>query len=132
IPDTPGVHGIALAPGLGRGFTSNGRAGTVTAFDLKTLKPVGEGKAGKNPDAILYEPATGRVFAFNGGSASATVFAAADLKAVATVELGGQPEFAVADGAGRVFVNLEDRNELLELDARRPAVLRRWPLAPGE
>src|SRR5262249_50947775 len=96
LPDTRGVHGIALAPDLGRAFTSNGRAGTVTAFDVKTLKPLGEAKAGRNPDAILYDPATRRVFAFNGGSKDVSVFGAADLKPVATVELGGQPEFAVA------------------------------------
>jgi DNA-binding beta-propeller fold protein YncE len=131
LPDTKGVHGIALAPDLGRGFTSNGRANTVTAFDLKTLKPLGEAKAGKNPDAILYEPTTKRVFAFNGGSGNVSVFAAEDLKPVATLDLGGQPEFAVADGSGHVFVNVEDKNELLELDARKPAVLHRRPLAPG-
>lgn len=132
IADTKGVHGIAVAPELGRGFTSNGRADDVTVFDLKTLKSLGEVKTGRNPDAILYDPATKRVFAFNGGSASATVIDAAEGKAVATLRLGGQPEFAAADGTGHVFVNLEDKNELLRIDARKPEVLDRWTLAPGK
>ncbi len=132
IPDTAGVHGIAVAPDLGRGFTSNGRANTVTIFDLKTLKPLGEVKTGRNPDAILFDPASKRVFAFNGGSKSATVIDAASGKVVATLDLGGQPEFGAADGKGHVFVNLEDKNELLKLDADKPAVLERWPLAPGK
>lgn len=132
ISDTPGVHGIAVAPGLGRGFVSNGRASTVTIFDLKTLQKSGEVQTGKNPDAILYDPATRRVFAFNGGSHSATVIEAADGKVAGTIELGGGPEFAVSDGAGHVFVNLEDKSAVLELDARKLAVQERWPLAPCE
>jgi DNA-binding beta-propeller fold protein YncE len=132
IPDTKGVHGIALAPDLGRGFTSNGKADTVTIFELKTLKKRGEVKVGKNPDCIIYDPDTHRVFAFNGGSASATVIDAAKGETVGTIDIGGQPEFAVADGAGRVFVNVEDKNELLKIDSRNLKVLERWPLAPGE
>lgn len=132
IPDTAGVHGIALAPGLGRGFTSNGRANTVTIFDLKTLRKLGEARTGKNPDAILYDPATRQVFAFNGGSASATVIDAAKGTVAGTIELGGRPEFAVSDGAGLVFVNIEDKDELLKIDARKREVLERWPLAPGK
>jgi YVTN family beta-propeller protein len=131
IPDTTGVHGIAIARDLGRGFTSNGRANTVTIFDLKTFQKLGEVKTGRNPDAILFDPATKRVFAFNGGSKSTTVIDAAEGKVVATLDLGGQPEFAAADGKGHVFVNLEDKNELLKLDADKPGVLERWPLAPG-
>jgi DNA-binding beta-propeller fold protein YncE len=132
IADTTGVHGIALAPDLGRGFTSNGRADTVTIFDLKTLKSLDTVKTGKNPDAIIYDPSSKRVFAFNGRGKSATVISAADGKVVDTVELGGQPEFAVADGAGAVFVNLEDKNTLLKIDADKLKVLERWALAPGE
>jgi YVTN family beta-propeller protein len=132
IPDTKGVHGIALAPDVGRGFISNGRADNVTVFDLKTLKSVGEVKTGKNPDAIIYDPASKRVFAFNGRSDSATVIDAAEGKEAGTIELGGQPEFAVADGAGNVFVNLENKNTLVKLDAKKMSVLERWPLAPGE
>jgi DNA-binding beta-propeller fold protein YncE len=131
IPDTAGVHGIAVAPELGRGFASNGRANTVTIFDLKTLKSSGVVQTGRNPDAILYDPATKRVFAFNGGSKNTTIIDAAEGKVVTTLDLGGQPEFAAADGKGHVFVNLEDKNELLKLDAEKPAVIERWPLAPG-
>ena len=131
IPDTAGVHGIALAPDVGRGFTSNGRANTVTVFDLKTLKPLGTVPTAKNPDCIIYDPTTHRVFAFNGGSASATAIDAAEGKAVGTLDLGGQPEFAAADGAGHVFVNLEDKGEVLKLDARGLKVLERWPIAPA-
>jgi DNA-binding beta-propeller fold protein YncE len=132
IPDTRGVHGIALAPDLGRGFTSNGRADSVTIFDLKTLKSLGEVKTGQNPDAIIFDPASKRVFAFNGRSKNATVIDAAEGKAAGTIDLGGQPEFAVADGSGHVFVNLEDKNTLVKLDANKMTVLERWPLAPGE
>ena len=92
IPDTNGVHGIAVAADVGRGFTSNGRANTVTIFDLKTLKSVGEVKTGRNPDAIIYDPSSKRVFAFNGGSGSATVIDAAEGKEAGTIELGGRPE----------------------------------------
>lgn len=132
IPDLAGVHGVALAPELGRGFTSNGRAGAVTIFDLKTLAKLGEAKAGANPDAILYEPTTRRVFAFNGGSRDVSVIEAASGEAVATVDLGAKPEFAVADGRGRVYVNLEDKSEVAVLDARTLAVVAHWPLAPSE
>jgi DNA-binding beta-propeller fold protein YncE len=132
IPDTRGVHGIAVAPDLGRGFTSNGRTNNVTVFDLKTLKPIGEVKTGRGPDSIIYDPATKRVFAFNGGGKSTTIIDGATEKVVATLELGGQPEFAVSDGQGHVFVNLEDKGELLKLDAEKPAVLERWSLAPGK
>jgi DNA-binding beta-propeller fold protein YncE len=131
IADTAGVHGIAVAPELNRGFTSNGRANTVTIFDLKTLKSEGVVQTGRNPDSIIYDPATKRVFAFNGGGKSTTVIDAAEGKVVATLDLGGQPEFAAADGKGHVFVNVEDKNEVLKLDAEKPAILEHWPLAPG-
>jgi YVTN family beta-propeller protein len=132
IGDTAGVHGIAVAADLGRGFTSNGRANTVTVFDLKSLKSLGSVPSGKNPDAIIYDPATRQVFAFNGGSESATVIDAAESKVAGTIDLGGQPEFAAADGAGHVFVNLEDKNEVLRLDAKGLKVLDRWPVAPAK
>jgi DNA-binding beta-propeller fold protein YncE len=132
IADTQGVHGIAVAPDVGRGFTSNGRADTVTIFDLKTLKNLGTVKTGKNPDSIIYDPASKQVFAFNGRDGSATVIDAAEGKVAGTVELGGQPEFAAADGAGNVFVNLENKNTLVKIDAKKLKVLERWPLAPGE
>lgn len=131
IPDTPGVHGIALAPELGRGFTSNGREGTVTIFDLKTLKPIGEKvKAGENPDAILYDPATKRVFTFNGRSQDSTAIDASDGKVLGTIKLDGKPEFAASDAKGEIFVNIEDKSELTAIDPAKLEVKAKWPLAP--
>jgi YVTN family beta-propeller protein len=132
IPNTLGVHGIAIAPELGRGFTSNGGAATVTIFDLKTLGPILQVPTGKKPDAIVYDPASGRVFAMNGGSNSSTAINAATGKVAGTIDLGGGPEFATADGAGNVFVNLEDENLVLRIDSRGLTVKNRWPLAPCE
>jgi YVTN family beta-propeller protein len=130
IPNTLGVHGIAIASDLGRGFISNGKSSTVTIFDLKTLKVTGEVPTGKKPDAIIYDAATSRVFAFNGDSNSATVIEAADGKVAGTVDLGGGPEFAVADGAGYVYNNLEDESLVLKIDSRKLKVEQRWPTAP--
>src|SRR5258708_6559388 len=129
-PDTQGVHGIALAPELGRGFVSNGRGNSVTIFDLKTLKTIGTVPAGTNPDAILYDGVTKRVFAFNGRSKDATVIDAAEGKVLGTFPVGGKPQFAAADGKGSVYVNVEDTSELLHIDAQKMTVLHRWPLAP--
>ncbi len=130
IPNTPGVHGIAIAAELGRGFVSNGQSSTVTIFDLKTLKTIAEVPTGKKPDAIIYDPATSRVFAFNGGSNSATAIQAADGKVAGTVDLGGGPEFAAADGSGYVYDNLEDESLVLKINARSLKVEQRWPTAP--
>jgi YVTN family beta-propeller protein len=130
IPKTPGVHGIAIAPESGRGFVSNGQSGTVTIFDLKTLKTIAQVAVGKKPDAIIYDPATARVFAFNGGSNSASAIDAAGGKVVGTVDLGGGPEFATADGKGFVFDNLEDESQVVKIDARNLTVEQRWPTAP--
>jgi YVTN family beta-propeller protein len=130
IPNTEGVHGIALAPEFNRGFTSNGRANTVTIFDLKTLAVIGSVPAGTNPDAIVYDPASKRVFAMNGRSSNSTAIDAATGKVVATIALSGKPEFAVADGAGNVYVNIEDRSELWQIDSQKLTVTARWPLAP--
>jgi len=132
IPDTPGVHGVAIAPELKRGFISNGRAGTVTIFDLSTLKKIDDVKVGENPDAILYDPSTKQVFAFNGRSGSVSVLDAVTGKVKTTVPLGGKPEFATTDLAGHVYVNLEDKSEVVVLDASKSAVTARWPLAPCE
>src|SRR5262249_26710447 len=132
IPDTPGVHGIAIAGDLGRGFVSNGRGNNVTVFDLKTLKSLGTVNTGTNPDAILYDPASQHVFAFNGRSKDATVIKASDSTVAGTIPLGGKPEFAVADGKGTVYVNIEDTSELAHLDAKTLKVLHRWPLKPCE
>lgn len=130
IPDTPGVHGIALAPELGRGFVSNGREGTVTIFDIKTLKPITKVKAGENPDCILYDPATKRIFTFNGRSHDSTAIDAASGKVLGTIKLEGKPEFAVSDGKGELFVNIEDKSLLDAIDPRKLEVRASWPLAP--
>src|SRR5260370_15527970 len=118
IADTPGVHGIALAPDLGRGFTSNGREGTVSIFDLSTLKTIKKVKAGENPDAILFDPATNRVFTFNGRSHDSTAIDAATGEVVGKILLDGQPGFGVTTGAGELFVNLEDKNKILAPDPK--------------
>ncbi|HUJ70863.1 MAG TPA: YncE family protein [Verrucomicrobiae bacterium] len=130
IPNTLGVHGIAIAADLGRGFVSNGQSSTVTIFDLKTLKTIGEVATGKKPDGIIYDPATSRVFAFNGGGNSATVIEAKDGTVAGTVDLGGGPEFAAADGTGFVFNNLEDESMVVKINSRTLKVEQRWPTAP--
>jgi DNA-binding beta-propeller fold protein YncE len=130
IPDTPGVHGIALAPELGRGFTSNGREGTVSIFDIKTLALISKVKVGENPDAILYDPATKRVFTFNGKSQDSTAIDAASGKVLGTIKLDGKPEFAASDAKGEVFVNIEDKSELTAIDPNKLEVKATWPLAP--
>jgi hypothetical protein len=136
IPDTQGVHGIAIASDLGRGFISDGRSNDVTIFDLKTLKAIGNVKTDVNPDAILYEPVTKRVFTFNGGSRTAgggknsTAINAADGTVLGNIDLRGKPEFAAADGKGSVYVNNEDSSELHHIDAATLKELHHWPLAP--
>ncbi len=131
VQNLSGVHGIAVANDLGRGFISNGKSSTVTIFDLKTLATLGEVKStGENPDAILYDPYSHQVFAFNGRSGDATVIEGKTGKVVGTIKLGGKPEFATTDLAGKVFVNIEDKSEVVELGAKDLAVKARWPLAP--
>ena len=133
IPNTAGVHGVALAPEFSRGFASNGRSNSITIFDTKTLKTISEVKAtGENADAILYDPFSKRVFAFNGRTANATVLEAGTGEVAGTVALDGKPEFAASDGKGRIFVNIEDKNILTVIDAKKLTVEKRWPLAPCE
>jgi YVTN family beta-propeller protein len=133
IPNTIGVHGIALAPKLGRGYTSNGRTSSVTVFDLATLKILDSIKLeSKNPDAILYEPVSNRVFTFNGGSSNVTAIDPATNKVIGTIALTGKPEFAVTDLKGRVFVNIEDKSLITAFDPKTLKVLDEWSLAPGE
>ena len=133
IPGTDGVHGIALAPELGLGFTSNGRAASVTCFDLKTLKvvrviqPTGEG-----PDAILYDPFSKRVFTFNGHGRSVTAINAATGAIEGTLPLNARPEFAATDGAGRIFVNLEDKSQIAVFGTKDLKLQATWPIAPAE
>ncbi len=130
IPNTPGVHGIAVASEFGRGYASAGKADVVVAFDLKTLKPLGEIKVGKKPDAIIYEPLTKRIYVMNGDSENITVLNAADGAVVGTIALGGGPEFAVSDGKGNLYVNLEEQNETLHIDVNSMKVVNRWAIAP--
>jgi YVTN family beta-propeller protein len=132
IPDTPGVHGIAVAADLNRGFVSNGRSNTVTIFDLKTLKPIGQVPTGENPDSIRFDAVTGRVFTFNGRSNNSTAIEAKTGTVAGTIALGGKPEFSVADGKGMIYVNIEDTNEMVAIDAARLTVAKRYPLGPCE
>jgi DNA-binding beta-propeller fold protein YncE len=132
IPNTPGVHGIAFAPALMRGFTSNGRSDTVSVFELDTLRVIQEVPvSGKNPDAILYEPRQNHIITGNAESANLSVLDAATLQVVATVALPGPPEFMVTDGAGTVYVNIKtDPGKLLAVDGKSLTVKATWSL-PG-
>ncbi len=131
IADTPGVHGLAIAPPLG--FSSNGKENKVSIVELKTLRTTHKVETGENPDAILYESGRAEVYAFNGRGESASVIDAKSAQVVATLALGGKPEFGVADSAnGRVFCNIEDKSEVVAIDTKTHSVAARWPLAPGE
>jgi DNA-binding beta-propeller fold protein YncE len=133
VPGTEGIHGIALVPELSLGFTSNGTTQTSTVFDTKSLKTLATVKVtGEKPDAILYDPFAKRVWTFNGKSGNATAIDAADQKVAGTVALGGAPEFATSDLAGHIYVNLEDKSEVVAINAKTLAVEHRWPLAPCE
>jgi DNA-binding beta-propeller fold protein YncE len=124
-------HGVAVAPEFGRGFISDGAQAKLIIFDLKTLKVTGEAQADKDADCVVYDPASKRVFAMNGDPHTSTAIDADTGSTVGTVELGGQPEFAVADGHGTIFVNLEDKSELLAIDSKSLKIKSRWPLAPA-
>lgn len=137
IPDTPGVHGITLAPELGVGFTSNGGEDRVTVFDIKTLKVLTKIDTGVNPDSILFHPATKTVFVMNRNKPGvtdgrATVIDAVTRKAIATFPLGGKPEFSAYDNQGNVFVNLDSKSSIVEIDAANKKIKATWPLAPCE
>ena len=133
IADTPGVHGLAVAPDLKRGFTSNGRENKASIVDLQTLKTLSKVDTGENPDGMLYEAGRQEVYMFNGRGKSATVFEAVTGKVVATIPLDGKPEFAAADPqAGRVYNNIEDKSEVAVIDTKTHAVVATWPIAPGE
>lgn len=124
-------HGVAIAEEFGRGFITDGAQAKIVIFDLKTLKPIGEAKTDKDADSIVYDPASKRVFAMNGDPNSCTVIEAKSGKVVDTIALGGGPEFAVADGKGTVYVNIEDKNELVSIDASTLKIKSRWPLTPA-
>ena len=133
IPDTPGIHGVAIAADLGKGFTSNGRENKASIFDLKTLKLIQKVDTGENPDAILYEPAKKEIYTMNGRGKSATVIDAQTGKVVATVPLEGKPEYAQADSkAGKVYINMEDLNSIKVIDTATHTVSATWPAAPCE
>src|SRR5882724_4467379 len=131
IPGTNGVHGIAIATDLGRGFTSDGGDNDVTVFDLKTLKVLSKVKTGQNPDSIIYEPVSHRVFTFNGRSSDSTAIDAKTGEVVAaSIPVGGKPEFAQVDGKGHIYVNIEDKNEIVEINAKNALVSKRYSIAP--
>jgi DNA-binding beta-propeller fold protein YncE len=132
ITGMDGIHGIAVAPELGRGFITSGNTATVKIFDLKTFASLADVPTGTGPDGILFEPVTRRVFAFNHRGASLTVIDAVAGKPLANIDLGGQPEFPVTDGKGTVWDIIEDKSMLIKIDAQTLEVVARWPLAPGE
>ncbi|MCL5029691.1 MAG: YncE family protein [Bacteroidetes bacterium] len=133
IQNLNGVHGIAFADELGKGFISNGMNDTVTVFDLKTFKTIGNVHVtGKNPDAIVYDPFSNRVFTMNGRSSNVTAIDAKTDKVVGTIALDGRPEFAVSNGKGLVYVNLEDKSQVEEFNPKTLKTVKTWSLAPGE
>jgi hypothetical protein len=130
VPGLDGAHGVALAYAAGHGFATSGRDGFVTMFDLRSLRPLGRTRAADDADAILYDPASNRVFSFNGDANSASAIDPVSGRLIGQVPLGGQPEFGVTDGHGRVYVNLEDKAQVAEIDPAALRVTRRWPLSP--
>jgi YVTN family beta-propeller protein len=132
IPNTTGVHGIAFVAALGKGYTSNGRLNNVSVFDLKTNRVLNQINAGQNPDAIMYDGFSKLIITCNGRSADLSLIDPATEKLVATIPVGGKPETAVSDGIGKLFVNIEDKNEIVEVDIRSRSVKNRWTLAPSE
>jgi YVTN family beta-propeller protein len=133
IPDTKGVHGVAIAQDMNKGFTSNGRDSSVTVFDLKTLAIIKKIKVtGQNPDAILYDIYSKRVFTGNGRSNSFTVINALENTVAATIQLDGKPEAIVTDKKGKIYVNIEDAGLIEVINANSMKVEAKWPIAPGE
>jgi DNA-binding beta-propeller fold protein YncE len=132
IADTPGVHGIALVPGGAEGFTSDGKENMIGVFDLKSLKITRKVKCGQNPDAICYDPATKKIFSFNHSGGDITIAdPSAPDKAPVTIMVGGTLETGVSDGAGRVYVNVEDKDEIVVIDSKEAKVLAHWPIKPA-
>ena len=132
IPNTMGVHGIAIVPESGKGYISDGRVDSITIFDCNSLATLGKiASSGKNPDAIIYDPFSKKVFAFNGRSSNITVIDMNSDKVTGTIQLSGKPEFAVSDGKGKMFVNIEDKNTIVKFDPMTLKVEAEWPLAPG-
>jgi DNA-binding beta-propeller fold protein YncE len=127
-----GVHGVTVVPEFGKGFVTCGKENLARIFDLSTLKVSGQAKTGEKPDASLYDPSSKRVFIFNNGGTTATAIDAASGKVLAQIEIGGSPEFGVADGKGKVYVNLEDKSAIAVIDTRKLKLLSTWPLEPGD
>ncbi len=132
IPNTTGVHGIAFNNSLGKGYTSNGKINTVTVFDLKTDKILSQIATGENPDAIMYDAFSNKIITCNGRSKDLTIIDAATEKIVATIAVGGKPETAVSDNAGKLYVNIEDKNEIAVIDLSTNTVTNHLSLAPGD
>lgn len=132
IGDLKRVHGISLVPHLGKGFISDGGGDEAVVFDIKTLKVTGHIKTGGNPDCIIYDPASRHVFTMNGKTSDSSVIDPATGTVVATISMGGRPEYAVADGKGMIYDNIEDKNEVVALDSRTNTIKSRWPIAPAE
>jgi YVTN family beta-propeller protein len=133
IVDTPGVHGFVAVPEAGRGYSSNGKEAKASVVDLNTLETISKVETGESPDAVVYEPKHGEVYIFNHRGGSVTVVNAKTAKVVSTIVLGGSPEFATVDSAAdRVYCNVEDKNEVVAIDATKHEVVAHWPLAPGE
>jgi len=132
IPNTTGVHGIAFVPSLGKGYTSNGRLNNVTVFDMKTAQVQRQIPAGQNPDAIMYDPFSKKIITCNGRSNDLSIIDPATDQVVATIPLDGKPETAVSDEAGKLYVNIEDKNKITVVDLATNAVVTSWPLSPAE
>ncbi len=132
IPNTIGVHGIEFVPSLNKGYTSNGRSNNLTMFDLKTLAVKDSIATGQNPDAIFYDSYSKRIVTCNGRSKDLTFIDPVTDKVVATVAVGGKPETAVSNGAGKIFVNIEDKNEIVVINTNNMTVQAHWSLLPGE
>jgi YVTN family beta-propeller protein len=132
IPETTGVHGIAFVPSMNRGYTSNGRLNNVTVFDLKTNQVITQIATGQNPDAIMYDEFSKKIITCNGRSKDLSIIDPATDKVVATIPVGGKPETAVSDNAGKIFVNIEDKSEISEINISTNTVEASWSIAPGE
>lgn len=132
IPNTTGVHGIAFENALGKGYTSNGRLNTVTVFDLKTFKILGQIETGKNPDWIMYDYFSNRIISSNHTGGDISIIDPATDKVVNTINIGGKLETIVSDNAGKLFINVEDKSEIAVVDLTKNEVVAHWPFAPSE
>src|SRR5579864_4795266 len=132
ITQLHGVHGVAVAPEFGKGFITNGQSNSVTIFDLKSLSKVGEPQTGQNPDSVCFEPKTKHIFTFNGRSNDSTAIDPKTNEVIKSFPVGGKPEECAGDGTGKIYVNIEDTSEIVEIDATKPAVLRHMSLSPCE